>query len=80
MSYPSQQLDQLTEKYNPLLILLQNRFFYTLVIRSKAILILRLIFVFLHYLFIYLFTGLIPISIRTPLSLSQATDFQVGSI
>lgn len=54
MSFPSQQLDQLTEKDNPLLIPLQNRFFYTLVIRSKAILILRLIFVFcIIYLFIY---------------------------
>lgn len=54
MSFPSQQLDQLTEKDNPLLIPLQNRFFLYISYKVKSHFDLTTDFCFLHYLFIYL--------------------------
>lgn len=55
MSSPSQQLDQLTEKYNPLLILLQNRFFLYISYKVKSHFDLTIDFWFFFFCIIYLF-------------------------
>lgn len=59
MTPPSQQLDQLTEKYTPLLILLQKSIllYISYKVKSHFDPSIDFCFVLLHYLFIYFIYG-----------------------